>query len=131
MVGNEPPIDPGGQATKTTVQVTATSNEGGSCGGPKKMRTFAEIIAEEKEQRNILEIKLTRLSINVEGELKAAKSLSIEEVGELMFDVIKLKPEDCAGVAMYSSRYDTKEVKLKAGVNPAPYLPPSAFMIMR
>ena len=37
----------------------ATSKVGGSADAPKQMRTFAQILADEKENRNILEIKLT------------------------------------------------------------------------
>ena len=36
--------------------------------------------------------------------------------------MIKLKTEDCASVALVTNRYDTKEVKLKPDVDPAPYL---------
>ena len=40
----------------------------------------------------------------------------------LLFDVIKVKPSDCLAVALYTSRSDTKEVKLKPDVDPTPYL---------
>ena len=119
-LGDPPPVHPGPQPRAN--HNSATSKEGGSSVGPKKMRTFAEIIAEEKENRNILEIKLTKCFVTVDSKQLLAKSLSIEQVGELMFDVIKFKTGDCAGVAMFTSRYDTKEVKLKPGVDPKPYL---------
>ena len=50
------------------------------------------------------------------------ENLSLEKIGELMFDVIKLKADECERVALTTNRYDTKEVMLKAGIDPTPYL---------
>ena len=83
----------------------------------KKMRSFEEIIAEEKENRNILEIKITRKEIEEDGVMKPAKALSMDDVSVLIFDMIAVNPQDCLGVALYTSRFDTKEVKLKPGVD--------------
>ena len=47
---------------------------------------------------------------------------TVEDVSVLIFDVIKLNPNDCLGVALKTSRYDTKEVKLRPEVDPTPYL---------
>ena len=102
--------------------LAVTSNEGGSHGVPKQMRTFAQIIADERQTRNILEIKLTKISSGGVGNHVKPENLSLEKIGELMFDVIKLKTEDCAKVALVTNRYDTKEVMLKPGVDPTPYL---------
>ena len=104
------------------VHMAATSKEGGGPVGAKKMRSFAQILADEKETRNILEIKLTKCTVVEDGKDKLAKSLMYEQVGELLFDVLKFKPEHCAGVALSTSRYDTKEIKLKPGVDPMQYL---------
>ena len=86
------------------------------------MRTFAQILADEKENRNILEIKLTRVSYGDQGTQNKPESLSLEMIGELMFDVLKLKADECERVAIVTNRYDTKEVMLKPGVDPTPYL---------
>ena len=88
----------------------------------KKMRSFEEIIAEEKENRNILEIKITRKEIEEDGVMKPAKALSMDDVSVLIFDMIAVNPQDCLGVALYTSRFDTKEVKLKPGVDASLYL---------
>ena len=61
------------------------------------MRTFAQIIADEKESRNILEIKLTKKVGNDLEIQRKPENLSLESIGELLFDVIKLKAEDCEG----------------------------------
>ena len=111
------PLDQVQPATNVT-----PSRLGGSVGRSAKMRSFAQIVAEEKQSRNILEIKMTRLQIDEEGVMKPAKSLNVEDVSILVFDVMKVKPEDCLGVALSTSRYDTKEIKLKPGVDATQYL---------
>ena len=100
---------------------TVTSKEGDRLDGPQKMRSFAQIIDDERKNRNIIEIKITKIFSVVDGVTCKPENLTIAQVGELMFDIIKIKPEDCAGVGLYSSRYDTKEVKLKVGVDPTQY----------
>ena len=87
------------------------------------MRSFAEILNEEKLHRNILEVKLIRTSVkNNNGETVKAPTLNETDLSEFFFDVIKLKIEDCLGIALRTHRYDTKEIKLKRGVDPSPYL---------
>ena len=101
---------------------TSTQVEG-SQGEMKKMRGFQQILAEEKENRNILEIKVRGQRVIAEdGTEGRAKGLTIDEVSVLIFDVLKIDPDDCRGVALVTSRYDTKEVKLKSEVNPSKYL---------
>ena len=56
------------------VHLAATSKEGGGpAGRPKIMRSFAQILAEEKENRNILEIKLTKCTVIIDGKEKLAQ----------------------------------------------------------
>ena len=108
--------------TSATIVTSSGLGDNVSRNTSAKMRSFAQIIAEETEKRNILEIKITKQQINVDGEIKLAKPITIKDVSVLVFDVIKLKPEDCFGIALYTSRYDTKEVKMKPGVDISPYL---------
>ena len=58
------------QAPQHNGQTTMTPAIGGDGvqGPPCKMRSFAEILNEEKQHRNILEVKLTRTSEKVNGE---------------------------------------------------------------
>ena len=68
-------------------QSSATSiGMGGRIGDKKEMRTFAQILADEKQKRNILEIKLRKMSNN---DQLSVKSLTVEDVSVLLFDVIK------------------------------------------
>ena len=95
---------------------TMTPASGGDRTGslPRKLRNFAEILNDEKLHRNILEVKLTRThSTDEKGEQVKVKTLTEEDLSEFFFDVMKLKMEDCCGLALRTHRYDTKEIKLK------------------
>ena len=129
-MGDPPPFKPGEPPPGHQIpgHLAATSSVGGSHGVPKQMRTFAQILADEKEKRNILEIKLIRKFVVNEGNQSKAEYLSLEKIGELMFDVLKLKADDCERVAIVTNRYDTKEVMLKHGVDPTPYLTSEPFI---
>ena len=89
---------------------------------PSKMRSFAEILNKEKQHRNILEVKLIRTSTKENGVNIKAPTLNESDLSEFFFDVLNLKVEDCLGIALRTHRYDTKEIKLKQGVDPTPYL---------
>ena len=125
----QPP--PGGGGTRAKYSQIAMSNpvtpaSGGdsvdsssSC----RMRNFAEILNDEQQHRNILEVKLFRTSETLEnGETVKVKTLNEADLSEFLFDVLKLKMEDCEGIGLRTYRYDTKEIKLKKGVDPSPYL---------
>ena len=101
---------------------TLGENRGSDKSLPCRMRSFAEILNEEKLHRNILEVKIVRTNVMKDGVMIKAPTLNENDLSEFFFDVLKLKAEDCQGIAMRTHRYDTKEIKLKKGVDPAPYL---------
>ena len=134
-VGEPPPTDPGGGPNKASMQSQINQTKevsakpavtprgvGDSVQAPKQMRSFHQILAEEKENRNILEIKLTKLNVESDGVMGRAKNITFEDVSVLIFDVIGVKPEDCKGVALVTARYDTREVKLKPGIDASKYV---------
>ena len=53
-------------------------------------RTFEQIIEDEKKTRNIIEIHLTRNP----AEENQPRQLTFDDLGELIFDVIKINPDD-------------------------------------
>ena len=85
------------------------------------MRTFEEILADEKNNRNILTVKMTKIVKYVDGKEDRPPSLNMEDVGELLFDIVKLDVNDCIGLSLSTQRYDTKAIKLKSNVDPAKY----------
>ena len=120
-------MHPGGP--RHDVNAVTSVSVGDSQPEKKKMRSFQQILAEEKEKRNILEIKLRRMNVTSEDETQTkAKHLSFEEVSVLIFDVLKIDSEHCLSVALVTSRYDTKEVKLKTEVNGSIYLTSKPIM---
>ena len=129
MTGTVEPPDRGKyshlNSSESEVPSTVTSSGmEGSGGGmiEKKNRSFEQIVADEKKNRNILEVKISRKQVEENGELKPAKALTLDDVSVMIFDVIGVKPQDCLGVALYTSRYDTKEIKMKPGVDISCYL---------
>ena len=120
-VSRQPP--PGGGPpeplpTTTPSQPTMTPERTGD-GHPEtpcRMRSFEEIMNEEKKNRNILIVKITKIVTIVNGKEVKDKNLFMEDIGELFFEVMKVKVDDCAGLSLTTSRYDTKQINLKPSI---------------
>ena len=80
--------------------------------GPANMRSFAEIMEQEKRNRNILEIK----TVKTRSEEAPPPDLKAEDIGELLFDILHVNPADCLAYDYNTGRYDTKQIKLKPGI---------------
>ena len=92
-------------------------------------RSFAEIIAEQKQNRNILEIKFTKITnVDAEGRVTKHINLTFDELGSFIFDILKNSPSDRLRFNYVSGRYDTKEVMFKTGFDLAPYVGNFEFM---
>ena len=48
--------------------------------------------------------------------------MNYEDLGELLFDVLKIRPEDCIAVNFSTGRYDIREVKVLPGIDLTPYI---------
>ena len=59
---------------------------GGAPGGTSNMRTFSQIIEEEKSNRNILEIHITKTS-------SKPKNLTFDDIGDFISEIIKINPD--------------------------------------
>ena len=76
--------------------VTSAWALGGVSGGTNNMRTFSQILEEEKLNRNILEIHLTKTSwLNDQGKIEKPKNLTFDDIGEFIFDILKVSPSTC------------------------------------
>ena len=85
-------------------------------------RTYAQIIQDEKSNRNILEIKLRKITKEADGVTVKPRNLTQEDISELFFDTLKIEPKDCLGIAIFTNRYDCKEIKLRPGVDTTKYV---------
>ena len=95
----------------------------GALGGNKSaaQRSFAQIIESEKANRNILEIYLEKVNKEENGSSIKPKSLTFDDLGELIFDILKVDPKDCLTFDYNSGRYDNKQIKLKPGIDTSKY----------
>ena len=54
--------------------------------------------------------------------MNRAKQLTFEDLGEFLFDILEIKPEECISFNFTSGRYDLREIKFKPGIDTSPYL---------
>ena len=122
------PPDKGGGGPHThsiPAQMTmdpAKAGHGVSGGSAPNQRPFAQIIAEETANRNTIQLHLRKIHNTPIGTPSTIKNLTFEDLGELLFDILKINPEDCVGLDLTTGRYDTREVQFKPEVNVSPYL---------
>ena len=122
---NEPPPGGGSQEKSKCVMSAPLNNttsswaEGvGKTGARKHQRSFAEIIADEKANRNILEIVLTKISAtNDDGSMSKFRNLTFDEIATFIFETLKVSPADCERFNYSTGRYDTREIMFKQGVD--------------
>ena len=131
IVGEKPPDEGGGdtvdgqhQPTSQPAQPTLDpvwTGHGVTGGTTALQRPFAQIIADETSTRNIIQLHLRRIN-PTEPNVPQPKNLTFEDLGEFLFDILKINPEDCLGLDFSTGRYDTREVKFKPDINVTPYL---------
>ena len=83
------------------------------------MRSFAQIIEQEQTSRNILEINIYKIKANPSN---PPRNLTFDDLGELIFDILKINPDDCLTFDYSTGRYDTRHIKLKPSVDLTPYI---------
>ena len=133
--GDGPPNPIEKQNPTSTVkpdQKTLTFAEalGGASGGSQSLRKYAEIIALQKKERNVLELKLRKIKpININNqEAENVPNLTFDDLSELIFEVFNIKFEHCIGVDYNTGKYDTKEIHLKAEVDSSNYITSQPIM---
>ena len=120
---NPDPGGGGGKNTSSALPVTSTWAGGKENAESDivKMRSFEEIIADASANRNILEIHLKK-NLNEENPSIKPANLTFDQIGELLFDLLKIKSEDCLRFNFSSYRYDRREVTMKPNVDISPYI---------
>ena len=84
--------------------------------GGANTRTFQQIIEDEKKNRNIIEIQITRPAPSGDSQDSAPRPLTYDDLGELIFDIIKIDPKDCITFDYNTGRFDTKQIQLKPAI---------------
>ena len=80
-----------GPGLKTMADVVKNSS-----GGHSNMRSFAQILEQEKKDRNILELKINKIwTEEAPPPTFNSNNMSAEDIGELLFDILKLNPSHC------------------------------------
>ena len=124
--GDKPPdrtsLNHTGGPVQTSVPTTSAWALGGAEGTEVKMRSFAQIIAEDKQNRNILEIHLVKNATNDSNETVRVKALTYDDLAELIFDVLNVDQSQCIGFNYSTGRYNIREIKFKPGVDLSPYI---------
>ena len=103
-------------------QVTGNLAWAGSrvLGGAPNSRTFEQIIEDEKKNRNIIEIQLQKQAPTEDS--LAPRPLTYDDLGELIFDIIKIPHEECITFDFNTGRPDVKQLQLKPSVNADQYV---------
>ena len=127
--------DSGGGPQAPQVHITSPSSStqstltyakalGGQPGDSSHLRKYAEIIATQKTQRNVLELKMKKLNPlnSADQDNIPTKSLNFDDISELIFEVLNIQFEECIGVDYFTGRYDTREIMLKPEVDSSKYI---------
>ena len=67
---------------------------------------------------------------NTDGPVSTPKKLTYEYIGDLLIDVLKIKPDDCISFNFNTGRYDQREIKFRPGIDTSQFLriEPITFM---
>ena len=115
-----PPISKHNSDQKAATKAWAM---GGAPGGTSNMSTFSQIIEEEKTNRNIIEIHIMKTT-------SRPKNLTFDDIGEFLFDIMKINPDDCLSFDYTTGRYDSRQIKLKPSINLTPYITTTPITFM-
>ena len=92
------------------------------------MRSFFQIIEDEKKNRNIMEIHITKQTYMENNQMTKHRNLTFDELSVFIFDILHIRHEDILAIDYTTGRYDKREVKLKPGVEATPYLGKKEYM---
>ena len=83
-------------------------------------RSWQQIFNDAKQKRNILEIHIEKNNTPTETrEQPSQRYLTTDQLSDFIFKELKIRENDCIGLDYF---YGHKEVELKEGVDPTPFL---------
>ena len=104
MAGNDPPDRPLSYASMTKGRIS------------KNVKAYADLVAKHKKERNMIEIKFTRMK--KQNDLaRPNRNVEIDTVSEYVFGELNVNPNDILEVDLNTGKGDTKQILFKPGVN--------------
>ena len=118
-----PPDPPPGRANTnqdireaTKARTSAQAAAGQAPPKPTQMKPYAELVQEAKEIRNILEIKITKISSTQEPVPKQDNQLSFDSLADFLFSTLNIDPSNCLTFNHSLGNNSCKELSFKPGV---------------
>ena len=102
--------------TPSTTVTPPWAGGSASAGNPYIKRNYSQIVAEAQsvnQTSTLIQFKLTKIS---SGDDKP-QSLTYSQLGEFLFEQLKIDPNSCLGIDLTTGRYDTRELLLKKGTD--------------
>ena len=91
-------------------------------------RSWQQIFQDARDNRNIIELHITR--IQQAEQAPQSKPLNHDDLSDFLFKILKIKRGDIVGIDYSGSGYGHREVELKAGVDPDPFIRTAAETYM-
>ena len=109
MAGNDPPDCHLSYASMTRGRIS------------KNVKAYADLVAKHKKDRNMIEIKFSR--VKKHGELlKPNRNVEIDTVSEYVFGELNVNPNDILEVDLNTGKGDVKQILFKPGVDTDRYI---------
>ena len=96
--------------------MTSPWDEGGRRGNTIIQRNYHQIIADASSPNSNVLIQFKLHKIISISDIKPP-NLTHAQVGEFLFDILKIKPESCLEIDLNTGRYDTRELLLRPGTD--------------
>ena len=77
---------------------------------------------EDAKKKNILQINIIKSVKVVENETVKPRNLRHDDIATFIYDVLKIKHEECLAIDFNTGRYDTMELQLKSDIDPTRFL---------
>ena len=90
--------------------------------GPKPiLRKFSMMREAAKKERNVIEIRFQKQRVNGDSG-RQNKYVDLETISEYCFSELGLKPDMIEAIDLNTGRFETKQIKLKQGVDASKYV---------
>ena len=104
----------------------------GISGARLTLKPYHQIKAESNSTKTntLLQLKLYKVTNPLHPDTKPI-NLTPSQIGEMIFDTLKIPPASCLELDLTTGRYDTRELLVKAGTDLTEVLTPSTPFLFR